>query len=228
MKKTIAVFGIILLISANTLMVHAGSMNENELAIVGVAQSQFEIDGVKYHIDSSYINELINYLNLDDVDLSAAQKDEAISTIYANTKQGITDGYLVPTESQTKPENTVEDGAIEDGTSQPDTDKPDADKPDANQPDETDTTEIVTSDNQTDFVAEVMKPVVTTTEIDKANSKIIVTDKNSNNILTVNTVIKNTGFNLNRTVIMAVGMVIIMGICVIVTVKQGFFAQSDE
>jgi len=27
---------------------------------------------------------------------------------------------------------------------------------------------------------------------------------------------------------MAVGMVIIMGICVIVTVKQGFFAHSDE
>ena len=223
MKKTIAVFGIILLISINTLMVHAGNMNENESAVVSVAQSQFEIDGVKYRIDSSYTNELINYLNLDEVDLTVAQKDEAISTIYANTKQGLTDGYLVPIESQSNPENTNEDGTGEDGTSQPDTEQTDVD-----QDDKADTPRIVTSDKPTDFVAEIMEPLVTTTEIDKANSKIIVTDKNSNNILTVNTVIKNTGFNLNRTVIMAVGMVIIMGICVIVTVKHGFFAHSDE
>ena len=67
----------------------------------------------------------------------------------------------------------------------------------------------------------------TTTGIDKENSNITISDK-YNNILTVNTEIKNTGLNLNRTIIMAVGLVIIMVICIIVTIKHEFFDYIDE
>lgn len=75
-----------------------------------------------------------------------------------------------------------------------------------------------------DFI-EVKEPIIV---VDNDKGIVRVTDENQTEVLTVNTVIKNTGFNLYMTVMIAVGLSVIMLGCVIVTIKFRLFAWQDE
>lgn len=231
MKKTVIVFGIILLFTCNTKIVYAGSINQNESAVVSVAKGQFESNGVRYQADQAYLNELVSYLSQDDVDLSAEQKDEAIASIYANVEKGIEEGYLVPIKTEnTGQESSNTDSALQ-GTDTIETEESNTDQSNLESNDEINkagATDKAAGKDFDKFVKDIMKKSPATTETDRVNSKITVIDKSDKQILTVNTVIKNTGFNLNQTVFMAIGMVMIMTVCIIVTCKYHLFAHDDE
>ncbi|MCM1180040.1 MAG: hypothetical protein NC347_07275 [Clostridium sp.] len=72
----------------------AGEINSNEARVISAASGTFLYDGKIYKAGTAYINSLISYLSADDVDLSAAQADEAISMMYANIAEGVANGYL--------------------------------------------------------------------------------------------------------------------------------------
>lgn len=72
----------------------AGGINGNEARVIAAASGTFQYDGKTYRAGSAYINSLTSYLCNDDVDLTAAQADEAISMMYANVAEGVAQGYL--------------------------------------------------------------------------------------------------------------------------------------
>ncbi len=72
----------------------AGDINGEEARVIAVASGTFEYNGETYRAKSSYISQLQEYLASDDVDLTAAQADSAISEIYSNIAVGVESGYL--------------------------------------------------------------------------------------------------------------------------------------
>lgn len=97
----------------------AGGINGNEASVIAAASGTFTYDGKTYRAGSAYINELISSLSADDVDLTAEQASEAISTMYASVAQGIADGYLYEvTDSSTTESSSTESGSTESGTTE--------------------------------------------------------------------------------------------------------------
>lgn len=72
----------------------AGSINGNEASVIAVARGTFEYQGEIYSAKVSYISQLVAKLSQDNVDLTAEQANEAISTIYSNVEAGVKEGYL--------------------------------------------------------------------------------------------------------------------------------------
>lgn len=85
----------------------AGDINGNEARVIAAASGTFSYDGKTYRAGSNYINSLTSYLSDDDVDLTAEQADEAISMMYANIAEGVTQGYLYEVGGDTE-QNTSE------------------------------------------------------------------------------------------------------------------------
>ncbi len=246
MKKITLVLGILVLIAGNVQTVQAGELNQYEAEIVSKAKGQFEKDGVKYQTDPVLVQELVSYLSTDETDLTADQRDEIIAAMYANVEQGIADGYLIPVKTQENEETTEENHEVkateennevkaeEEGmkgneTNQGSTGGTDTDSENTKQTDgrtdETDGAVIAESDKTAeavgkDFFKKIRKQPVT--ETDQYNGKITITDEEGNSLLTVDTVIKNTGFNIKRTAAVLIGMVIVLGICSIAAFRCGF------
>lgn len=72
----------------------AGGINSNEAGVISAASGTFTYDGKTYKAGSAHINSLTSYLAQDDIDLTAEQASEAISTMYGSIAQGIAEGYL--------------------------------------------------------------------------------------------------------------------------------------
>ena len=81
-----------ILIPAN--IISAGSINANEAGVLSVAQGTFEYKGKMYVAKRTYISQLSGKLSKDDVDLTAAQAQEAIGKIMSNVGNGVANGYL--------------------------------------------------------------------------------------------------------------------------------------
>lgn len=229
MKKVIAILGLIFLLSANTICVHAGALNEYEAEVVKAAKGQFEFDEKLYRVEDEYVDRLVDYLMLDEVDLTAEQRDKAISTMYMNVKKGVDEGYLDQVEAASGQTAEKADAAGEP-----------ADKPKDNQDisqnssqsntmssgSKNDSQEANSKEADT-FVEELVNQPSASTNIDMDNNKVTVTNGQNANLLTVNTVIKNTGFDLSITAIMAVGLLAVMAACTITAMKYNFFTQKD-
>jgi hypothetical protein len=234
MKKVILFIGLLLFCTIDTSIAYAGTLNEYEAVVVEAAKGQYEFDGIKYQVDSSYINQLIDYLSSDDVELTEEQKDTVLLSVNDYIETGVQEGYLVPVQEQdgvvdanTQPDST--EAAV---IGKPNSEEPNKDTSEAeegtDQANPTDPTGIP-EDAVDNFIEEILtKKPTTTTNVDTESGKVTIVDSNESNILTVNTVVKNTGFNLNRTTTIVVGMGILMLIGIYVTVKNDYFAQSDE
>lgn len=98
----IVMIGSMLLTLAIPATAYAGSINGNEQAVLGIVQGGFEYNGVYYTAAPGYIAKVRSYLAQDDVDLTAQQASEAASEIYANIQTGVTEGYIIPSESIVK------------------------------------------------------------------------------------------------------------------------------
>lgn len=103
--------GILLCISVvgPKMIAFAGGINEHEAGVIAAASGTFDYNGKTYRAGSAYINSLTSYLAEDDVDLTAEQAREAISTMYANVAQGVEQGYLYEVGGENETSATTEE-----------------------------------------------------------------------------------------------------------------------
>jgi len=232
MKKLLAVIGFMLLLIVNVQVVHAGTINEYEAEVIKIAKGQFESGGITYQVDPVYIQQLIDFLMQDDVDITSEQKDKAISMMFSEVEQGIEAGYLIPVvveESTQESSNLDEPGNLEEETNQTEELNEEDGIKDTEESKETEGKEGNTTVNTPDeFVKHIIDSPATITQIDKDKGKVTVTKGEDKSVITVNTVIKNTGFNLNITVIMASLLVIVMVICIFVTFRLNLYVKKDD
>ncbi|BCJ97348.1 hypothetical protein [Anaerocolumna chitinilytica] len=233
--KYIIALGILFSFFVNVKMVQAGDLNANEAAVVSAAQGVFELNGEKYKVDPTFIQQLSSYLNQDGIDLTAEQKDEAIATMFSNVGQGISEGYLVPAI-----EGDTDTGSTDSGNgSSTDTvgDGKDSGKSsgDTKQPDKATGTKENDSDNDNKdkkddkvILNEIRKQPVTVTKTDQDKNKVTVKNEKNNSIVVVNTVIKNTGYDLTTAFIIGIGLLIMLVISIIITLKFRFFRQEEQ
>lgn len=78
--------------------VYAGDINAEEQMLLDMMHDSIEYKGVIYVAAPGYIEEATAHFYQDDVDLTPEQAEEVIATVFANVKQGIADGYLIPQE----------------------------------------------------------------------------------------------------------------------------------
>jgi len=97
MQKIIVALGLIFfvcLVPYST--ASAGSINSYEQEVISYAQGTFEYKGELYKVDPYYINLLKNYLESDNVDMTARQRDKVFSIAGNYIETGVLGGYLVP------------------------------------------------------------------------------------------------------------------------------------
>jgi hypothetical protein len=251
MKKILAAIGFILFFAINQQVAYAGTLNEYETEVVNAAKGTFESHGITYQVDSAYVDELIAYLKEDNIDITAQQRDKAISIMFSNVEQGVEAGYLMPVEvgkSADEDGNVKESGNSEgsikesgssegsiEGSDNSEGSKEKTDNLDNSQQDQTEeldgadeSTSNITKDKSEEFVNKIMNQQDTITEIDTDKGKVTVTSGKDNNPITVNTVIKNTGFNLNNTFLMVVILVSVMVLCIVAAIQLRLFVHKEE
>lgn len=86
----------------------AGTINSDESRVIAAASGTFSYNGKTYRADQAYINSLTSYLYSDDVDLTAAQADEAISMMYSSVADGVAKGYLYDISGTSQEEETTD------------------------------------------------------------------------------------------------------------------------
>ena len=96
----------------------AGGINGNEARVIAAASGTFSYNGKTYQAGTNYINSLTSYLSGDDVDLTAEQADEAISMMYANVAEGVSQGYLYEVGGSSEDTETSEE--LQDSTEKDD------------------------------------------------------------------------------------------------------------
>ncbi len=241
--KGLLIVVIVVSFSMNAKVVLAGGLNENEAAVVSAAQGTFEHNGIKYQADPVFVQQLISYLNQDDVDLNASQKDEAISMMFSNIGQGVAEGYLIPVNGQDEQINGEQNkeepsGSAAQGTAPDDssvTDPNNGENTDADTAGDGDGSSAKASGGDKDkgnpeqgILNEIRKQPATKTEVDLYRNKVTVKKEDNSSLITVNTVIKNTGFDLSSVFIMSAGLVMVFLFCLAVTVKCNFFRQEEQ
>lgn len=231
------IFAIVLIFSLNSSVVYAGNINANEAAIISVAQGTFDLNGVSYRVDPVFVQQLTSYLSQDDVDLDAAGKDEVIRLMFSNIETGVAEGYLIPVNGQGNNEDGESSGESEDDKSD---EQGTLDGDDKTTEGETDEEGIVSDDTKKDnknadngvedkkiVIDEIRKQPTTKTEVDQNKNKVTVT-KEDNSVLVVNTVIKNTGYNIGPAILAISSIFGILVLCIIITVKYNLFKQEER
>lgn len=190
----------------STFSVHAGNINTEEAAIISAAQGSFQSNGINYKVDPQFIDQLISYLNQDDVDLDAAKKEEVIGLMFSNVERGVAEGYLIPVIEQ---EGSQDSGInLEESAS------------------DIEGNETQEYDNA--VLDEIRKQPTAKTEVDQNKNKITVTKEDNSNVLVVNTVIKNTGYNISPAIGVIFGLLGVFIICIFITIKYNFFKQEGN
>lgn len=238
MKKISFVIGLLLFFFLS-IRVSAKGLNEYEREVISEAKKTFELDGITYKAKDSYINALIDYLT-NEVDLTGEQKDLVISKMYNSVKQGVTEGYLVPTEEDKETDGTKEDNHGNDSEGLKETEETELDNgnitDNSNTENKEDNHETKTPDDRIedgvkDIVEEAIAPKknkekITVVDIDAGT--VTVKDQEDDTVLVLNTVIKNTGFSLNITFTIITVLGGITMLAFIVTYKYKLFAHQDE
>lgn len=216
MKKGMITLGILFFVLFNPSQVMASNINPYEAELIEIAKGRFEYKGNYYVVTKAYIQEVINYVSQEDVDINAQQRDEIVQAVYNNIKEGISDGYMV-----------LEDGSIED------TNPEDNPKVNSNTDDKSvqDVEGSQRPSNVSENLESILDPIVKDKPevvVDNEKSEVRVTSEDNTNLITVNTVIKNTGFSLYNSVLITGGLGIVMLLCVGVAMKFQLFAYEDE
>lgn len=88
----------------------AGGINGAEQSIISAASGTFTYNGVQYVATAGALDYLRGYLALDEIDLTGAQAQKAISYMYSNVKTGVDMGYIVPVNASKKEKNNKDAG----------------------------------------------------------------------------------------------------------------------
>ena len=211
--------------------VYAGALNVYEQQVIAEAKKVYIYRGQEYRVTADYIDQLVAYLSRSEVDITAEQRDQALQAAYDSIEQGVRKGYLVPVEkAEVKATPTPTIAVI-------------SDRPKL----ETETSELPTPDisgtvkagptqtpppkkppKVTENNAEI--PTVEPEEIEKLFEAIPTRDMATGSISNVSdaSIITETGFNLDNTLIVIMGILILMTIALIATIRLDYFAHSDE
>lgn len=184
----------------NDTICYAGDINSNEARVLAVAQGTFEYNGELYVAKPEYVNQLNAKMNLDEVDLTAEQADEAINRIYENVETGVEAGYIVKLKDQEQEpdENTGNGNNSDDktqGENQGDGNRPDDENIGEEQPEET-------------------------TVNENENGTLTVEDGKGNVVLEFEGVLKNTGFSIEKTITIMIIIGVILLCVVVYSVKD--------
>jgi hypothetical protein len=232
MKKILFVLIILVISLAPAQLAYAGSLNENEQQIVNAARGKFEYQGNQYRLDEAYINQLIAYLAEEGRDLTKEDRDTVLQSMNNYIETGVKEGYLVPINVQKVQKDTSSPNTSKDSNTSTDNNASSDNEDKSGVGNTEDTTSNDNSDmnneksnnskisSSKDFLGGLLSE-----DTSSDNSKSgQVTKMNGADTL----IIKNTGFNLNNTFIIAVMLGVIMLAGMIVTMKNNFFAQNDE
>lgn len=176
-----------------------GSINGSEQAVLNAAAGTFEYQGVQYRASQTYIEQLRSKLSEDGVDLTEEQAEEAINSIYTNISTGVEEGYLVPVNS-TKQDQKENQDQTEDKT------------------DKEDKKDTQSEDN------EVTNPTVVQSE----SGRIEIEDESGNVIFQTEPVMKDTGYSMVLLVPLFLILVVMVGVGVYVTYREGFLRRKEE
>ena len=190
-----AMMTVIVIFSGNCMTARAESgINAEESRVIGVASGTFEYNGETYAAKQEYIDMLTSKLNQDGVDMTSEQADAAISQIYANVEKGVKEGYIVKVQGSDN--NAHSSDGNKGKADKSNNDKSNADNNsgrESGEPDPTPVPKVVAKDNGTVDVY--------TDDGDKAAS--------------FEGVLKNTGYSVNRTIMILGGLAMIFVVMVL-------------
>lgn len=225
MKKLILFFVTLLLCFTIEEIAYAGNLNEHELAIIEAAGEVYEYNGISYKAEERYIDQLVNYLSRDDIDITAGDKDLIIQIAYDNIELGIRDGYLKPIDDMNK-QGEHEDKGIE--TSMEDSVKEilesvgmDISDIESYMPSIIAYSDII---EKIDDGTDTSNGVDNTTDMNINHDDLV--DKDNNNM--EDEVIKQTGFNLDRTIYIMIGLGFLMIIGIFIAIKNNYYNHAYE
>ncbi len=218
MKRVIFIITFVFCCLLPSAGVYAGDLNEYELQVIAEAKKVYVYQGKEYRVLSKYIDQLTSYLSQDDVDITAEQRDKALQTAYDSIEQGVLEGYLVPVEEQ-KPEREAETELTTPEQSSTAKEEPSqAPLPEL-------TPKVANREDAEDIVSvkpeeiEKLFEVIPERETEKLANQDVVSDES---------IITETGFSMNHTLYVIVGIFIFMILGFIATIRLDYFAQSDE
>lgn len=217
--------------------VYAGSLNKYENQVIAQAKKTYIYQGKEYRVTDTYINQLVDYLSSDEVDITAEQRDTALQMAYNSIEQGVLEGYLVPVDVlQEKPEPTTAavlpaENTEEDASEQPEPPIPQIAETEG-QPVPTVTKPAISPETSGEETI-IEAPTGEQEEIEKLFEAIIAeSEKEKTNsdapVMMDSSIITDTGFCFNNTLIVIVGLILLMIIGIVAALRINYFAHSDE
>lgn len=217
-------------------------LNANEREIIAYMEAGIEYEGKIYHIPSNYMNQGINYLKQEGVDITEEQKAKVYQKIEEMALDGIKQGYLVQKSKENKKSDDTKATKAEELTVHPE--------------DRNDTTVIEQQGENSTFTQpiqpklKVTEPVVRQKELslsklidsakelandfrigvsfDAEKKHVKVVNEGGRPIMLADKTIKNTGFRLNQTFGISLGLLTLIGVCIYVSYHYQLFAHEDE
>ncbi len=237
MGKKLLALGILLVGLSSTTVVKAGTINEYEEDVIAAAKDQYVYMGKEYKIDPAYINELTSFLLEDDVDLDKEQRDEILGSINNYIEKGVNNGYLIPLEEERDSESTSDTDSHEnttdpfpDSTSKEESKAPtEASTPnnpgqDSMNAQSGSNTDTEVDSKEEDFISGIVSEALR----DDSNASKENAEEDYKPTSIKENIIKETGFNFNRTIMIATGIGVIMILGIIASIKFNLFAHKDE
>ncbi|WMJ85799.1 hypothetical protein [Anaerocolumna sp. MB42-C2] len=246
---------ILLLFLSSKVCYGASGINSNEQEIINRVRAGFMVDGKYYTVDSKYINQGINYLNKDGVDITAEQKSMIFAKMAELAPQGVSRGYLKP---GNKEQGKIEKGnEAAGGKESGNTKGKDADSnSESNNNSETDLNALVIQStskylnsmgNSKSEIAqktlsytrmsleelinsakEISSRMGVSVSYDFSHNEVKVIDQKGKAVMSAESVIKNTGFRFNVTLLVCGVLTSLIIICIFLAKYNGLFNSLEE
>lgn len=224
------IMGLVLFCTLHVPVVHAANLNGYETDVINAARGTFELEGTYYKVDPVFVQELTSYLSQEDVDLTASQKDEVMGMMFSNIERGVAEGYLVPIieEDKTDDSQIVPDEIEENQDDITDEEDVNSVEEDTDENIDQDTVLEGSKEEYSDVLDEIGKQATVKTEVDQNKSRVTVKKDDSNSVFVVNTVIKNTGYDVRPAIIVIFVLLGLFVFSMVVTIKSNFFRQEEH
>ncbi len=214
------------------------------------------VDGKYYTVDSKYINQGINYLNQDGVNITDEQKSMIFAKMAELAPQGVARGYLNLSEKeQEKAENSNEAAGGNKNKSGNNKGKAANSKSESNNS-ETDMKDLVIQStskalnsigNSKSEIAqntlnytimsleelinsakEISSRMGVSVSYDLSQNEVKVIDQKGKAVMSAETVIKNTGFRFNVTIVVGAVLISLIITCIVTAKYYGLFTLREE
>ncbi len=202
-------------------------LNANERELIGYFQGGIDYEGKHYTIPSQYINQGINYLKQSDIQITDAQKQKVYQKVVEMTLEGIKQGYLVEDKDSTEvtpaPDASPQKENTGDGSTPV---KPGAEG--TKTPNAGLGTDKMSIPDLIGSVKDLSEELGVNISYDAQKKNVSVINENGKTVMLADRTIKNTGFRLNQTLGIMLGLVVLFGVSIEVARRNHLFAHDDE